>query len=62
MKIYNRWGELIFVTLDHSKGWDGSFGSKGVKVQSGVYTWIINFKPKNNDEKISVNGFVNVLE
>jgi hypothetical protein len=33
-----------------------------VKVQSGVYTWIINFKPKNNDEKISVNGFVNVLE
>ncbi len=32
MKIYNRWGELIFVTLDHSKGWDGSFGSKGVKV------------------------------
>jgi gliding motility-associated-like protein len=62
MKIYNRWGELIFVTLDHTKGWDGSYGSKGIHVQAGVYTWVINFKPKSNDEKIVVNGFVNVLE
>ncbi len=62
MKIYNRWGELIFESHDSTKGWDGSYGSKGERAQCGVYSWVINFKPKNNDEKIAVNGFVNVLE
>lgn len=61
MSIYNRWGELIFESFDHTKGWDGSFGEKGGVVQSGIYSWVIRYKPKNNDEKLVVNGFVNVL-
>ena len=61
MIIYNRWGEVVFVTKDHSKGWDGSYGVKGGDVQAGLYTWIIRYKPKNTDEKLIVNGFVNVL-
>jgi len=61
MSIYNRWGELIFESFDHTKGWDGSFGSKGGVVQAGLYSWVIRYKPKNNDEKLVVNGFVNVL-
>jgi gliding motility-associated-like protein len=61
MTIYNRWGELIFESRDHTKGWDGSFGVKGGVVQAGLYTWIIRYKPKNTDEKLVVNGFVNVL-
>ena len=62
MKIYNRWGELIFESHDHTKRWDGSYGVKGFQIQSGIYSWVINFKPKNNDDKITINGFVNVLE
>jgi gliding motility-associated-like protein len=61
MIIYNRWGEVVFETKDHSKGWDGSYGVKGGDVQAGLYTWIIRYKPKNTDEKLIVNGFVNVL-
>ncbi len=61
MTIYNRWGEVVFESRDHAKGWDGSFGIKGGVVQSGLYTWIIRYKPKNTDEKLVVNGFVNVL-
>jgi len=61
MSIYNRWGELVFESFDHTKGWDGSFGEKGGVVQSGIYSWVIRYKPKNNDEKLVVNGFVNVL-
>lgn len=61
MTIYNRWGELIFESRDHTKGWDGSYGLKGGVVQAGLYTWIIRYKPKNTDEKLVVNGFVNVL-
>ncbi len=61
MTIYNRWGELVFESQDHTKGWDGSYGVKGGVVQAGLYTWIIRYKPKNTDEKLIVNGFVNVL-
>ena len=61
MVIYNRWGEIVFKSQDHTKGWDGSFGYKGLDVQTGVYTWIIKFKPKNTDNKVTINGIVNVL-
>lgn len=46
MRIFDRWGELLFerksipVGDDPSKGWDGKFN--GVYVQSGVYVYIID--------------------
>ena len=61
MIIYNRWGELIWQSVDHTKGWDGSYGTDGRNAQAGVYTWVIFFKPKNTDEKIKISGFVNLL-
>ncbi|MDI9366627.1 MAG: PKD domain-containing protein [Flavobacterium sp.] len=33
--VYNRWGELLFYTNDHTKGWDGTY--KGKLAESGVY-------------------------
>ncbi|KAB2914220.1 MAG: T9SS type B sorting domain-containing protein [Bacteroidetes bacterium] len=39
LKIYSRWGELVFETTDLSKGWDGSF--KGAPLPDGVYTWLL---------------------
>ena len=63
MSIYNRWGELIWKTNDHQSGWDGSYGAKeGIPVQAGLYSWVIKFKPKDNDEKVVINGSVNVLK
>jgi gliding motility-associated-like protein len=38
LKVYNRWGQLVFATSDYKKGWDGIIDSK---VQgSNVYVWI----------------------
>ena len=42
LRVYNRWGELIFSGINLSKnepnqGWNGSF--KNRQVNSGVYTW-----------------------
>jgi len=63
MTIFNRWGEMIWKTQDHQSGWDGSYGNKeGLPVQAGIYTWIIKFKPKDNDEKVILGGSVNVLK
>ena len=39
LTIYDRWGELLFRTLDLARGWDGTF--QGVSVQEGVYVYVI---------------------
>jgi gliding motility-associated-like protein len=37
LKIYNRWGELIFQTTDPTQGWDGK--SRGNKMQESTYVF-----------------------
>ena len=61
--IYNRWGEIVFESHNVEIGWDGTYGVDGQKteVQDGTYTWTIDFKTVNTDERIYVNGHVNVL-
>lgn len=39
MQIYNRWGEMIFESLDFNIGWDGTY--RGSKAETGVYAYII---------------------
>lgn len=38
MKIFNRWGELLFTTDDIQGGWDGTF--RGVDMPEGTYSFI----------------------
>jgi gliding motility-associated-like protein len=61
--IYNRWGELVFESHDAAVGWDGSYGGKSEieVVQDGVYTWKIEFKTSDTDERKMVLGHVNVI-
>lgn len=61
--IYNRWGELIFESHDTQFGWNGSYGSNSEVeiVQDGIYTWKIEFKTSDTDERKMIVGHVNVL-
>jgi gliding motility-associated-like protein len=61
MTIFNRWGELVWQSFDHNEGWDGSFGLNGSNAPVGTYIWVISFKPKDNDDKLKITGFVNLL-
>jgi gliding motility-associated-like protein len=40
--IYNRWGEIVFQSMDISFGWDGTI--KGQIAPEGVYIWKLNIK------------------
>ena len=40
MKIYDRWGKLVYSTKDPNKGWDGKLLS-GKEADEGVYFYII---------------------
>ena len=39
MKIYDRWGEMIFET-DNNTGWDGT--KNGQLLNTGVYVYVIS--------------------
>jgi gliding motility-associated-like protein len=38
LKIFDRWGKLVFETTDHRKGWDGKTGS--IVGSTGTYVWV----------------------
>ena len=37
-RIYNRWGQLVFITSNPRIGWDGKI--KGIPQGSATYVWI----------------------
>ncbi|OWY25689.1 hypothetical protein BVG80_01765 [Sphingobacteriales bacterium TSM_CSM] len=41
LRIYNRWGNLIFETTKPDEGWDGTF--KGKEQEIGVYVYAIQY-------------------
>ncbi len=38
LKIFNRWGQVVFATKDSRQGWDGKIN--GVEQPTGVYIWM----------------------
>jgi gliding motility-associated-like protein len=46
LKIYNRWGELMFETKDIGERWNPVYQNKDV--QSGVYMYVISYTDYNN--------------
>ena len=61
MKIYNRWGEIIFETFNTQYGWDGYYGQDPLVCQSGVYTYFITFKLPGSEDWRQISGHVNLL-
>ncbi len=59
MRIFNRYGQLIFKTKDKNKGWDGKVN--GLLQQQGVYTWIIKYKTVTGSSWQSLQNTVILL-
>jgi gliding motility-associated-like protein len=58
VRLFNRWGEEIFVTNDLTNKWDGTY--LGLPCQVGVYTWSI-YGRDENDELIIKHGHVSLV-
>lgn len=50
LRIYNRWGQEVFVTYNHNIGWNGTF--KGKPAETGVYYYIVSVRSLTGEEKI----------
>jgi gliding motility-associated-like protein len=59
LKIYNRWGESIFESIDKNTGWDGRFN--GEIVQQGVYLYSATIIQTNGVVQ-SLKGNVTILK
>jgi gliding motility-associated-like protein len=49
MKIFDRWGELIFESDDIAAGWDGTFASHAV--HDGIYLCVIRYSMDGDNYK-----------
>ena len=58
LQIFNRWGELIFVSKDPNIGWDGYY--RGKLCKQDVYVWKVKAK-FSNGEVIEKVGDVTLL-
>ncbi len=62
MKIYNRWGKLIFETNDPDINWDGRYQENNKIVPSGVYYYICDvYEPRLSGIMLrNITGFIHV--
>ena len=58
MRIFNRWGQEIFVGASLQDGWDGTYGGKPCPI--GVYVWKITYT-ENSGKEGNLIGHVNLL-
>lgn len=58
LRIYNRWGELIFESSSLDKGWDGTF--RGMHCEQGVYDYYLK-GTCINDETIIKKGNISLI-
>ncbi|WP_217607053.1 gliding motility-associated C-terminal domain-containing protein [Chitinophaga sp. GbtcB8] len=59
LRIFNRWGELIYLGYDSKKGWDGRY--QGQPVTIGTYVWWLTYKKMPNGNPNIIKGEVTVI-
>lgn len=59
MKLFNRWGNLMFETNDNTKGWDGKSNSGNVS-EDGVYFYVVEAKSLDGKE-LNKQGFFHLV-
>jgi gliding motility-associated-like protein len=59
--VYNRWGQLVFITDNKDLGWDGKY--RGAISPDGVYAYVLKYKPCNIPSAWQIiTGSVNLLK
>ena len=63
LTIFNRWGEIVFESFDHTQGWNGTYGVGSNRIaEEGTYTWKIEFKELMSDKRHQHHGHVYLLK
>ena len=57
--IFNRWGEILFVSHNPAVGWDGTYGNNPCLI--GTYTWTIQVTDSIEKKVKNFHGDVNLI-
>jgi gliding motility-associated-like protein len=61
LRIYNRWGQMVYESLDPNFGWDGSY--LGKLIQEGTYAYTIRYVSCEKPDSWQIlTGHVNLLK
>jgi gliding motility-associated-like protein len=58
LRVYNRWGQLVFMTNDTNKGWDGTYKNK--RLDQGVYVYLVDYSVKQ-DKLLQQKGTITLV-
>lgn len=63
LEIFNRWGQLVFISTDPDINWNGIHKDSNEPVPDGVYFYVCNvfFKRLAGEEQMVLKGHVQVL-
>ena len=57
--VFNRWGETIFESYNHTVGWDGTYGNK--MCLDGIYVWRIMYGSEYDDSRKMITGHLTIM-
>ena len=60
LKVYDRWGELIFESADPAFRWDGTFKSK--ELDPAVFTYVVRIKTTEMTQEQTFKGNVTLMK
>ena len=58
-KVYNRWGQLVFLSRDWRQKWDGRVN--GIFQSSGIYVWMLSYTHHDTGQQVFQKGTVMLI-
>ncbi|MBK7406982.1 MAG: gliding motility-associated C-terminal domain-containing protein [Saprospirales bacterium] len=59
LRIYSRWGQLVFESTNPTQGWDGQYNNK--PMASDLYAWVLEYRFPNDAEVKLEKGEITLL-
>lgn len=58
LKIFNRWGEIVWESYDANATWYGTYGNQNA--MDGTYVWVVQAKESTTDKRLEFRGTVTI--
>ncbi len=61
VKVYNRWGQLVYESRNPKEGWNGKMMNTGAELPGGSYVYSLSYRLINADNLVTNNGVVTLI-